>query len=67
MTGGLAHHMESPRHSGQILRQGTNVPLWATDVLPTGKPIPQSLMGTTSPTGGKATAVSHLKLLISKS
>lgn len=61
MTGGLAHHMESPRHSGQILRQGTNVPLWAKDVVPTGKPIPQSLMG------GKDRAVSHLKLPISKS
>lgn len=30
MTGGLAHHMESPRHSGQTLRQGTSVPLWAS-------------------------------------
>lgn len=35
MTGGLAHHMESPRHSGQTLRQRTNVPLFAIDILPT--------------------------------
>lgn len=40
MTGGLAHHIESPRSPGQTLRQRTNVPLWATDVFPTGKPIP---------------------------
>lgn len=61
VTAGLAHHMESPRSSGQTPRHGTNVPLWPTAVLPTGKPIPESLTGTTPPRGGKDRAVSHLE------